>query len=83
MKNGVKNEITYAKTFEVLTVDRLANLPRADHKFNCGITGLKASDMMSMTMLVLVARALQQPMKTAIQICSKRSYDIETKAQSS
>ena len=41
----------------------LASLLWAEPKFNCGITGLKKTQKMSMTMLVLVARAHQQPMK--------------------
>ena len=46
---------------------RLANLLRIEHKFKLGITGLKNAGKMSMTMLVLVARARQQPMKTLKQ----------------
>ena len=44
-----------------------SNLLWAEHKFNCHITGLRTAEKMSMTMLVLVARALQQPMKTLKQ----------------
>ena len=40
---------------------------RVEHKFNCGITGLRKAERMSMTMLVLVARARQQPMETLKQ----------------
>ena len=39
----------------------------AEHKFNCGINGLRKTEKMSMTMLVLVARAHQQPLKTLKQ----------------
>ena len=38
-----------------LSVCRLASLLWTEHKFNCGITGLRKPEKMSMTMLVLVA----------------------------
>ena len=38
----------------------LASLLCTEHKFNCGITSLRKSEKMSMTMLFLVARARQQ-----------------------
>ena len=43
---------------------RLAYLQWAEYNFNCGITGLRKAEKISMTMLVLVSRARQQPMKT-------------------
>ena len=46
---------------------RSASLLWAEHKFNCGITGLRKAENMSMTMLVLIARVRQQPMKTLKQ----------------
>ena len=41
----------------------LACLLWAGPKFNCSITGLRKAKKVAMTMLVLVARARQQPMK--------------------
>ena len=46
---------------------RLASLLRVEHKFKCGITAFRKTEKRSMTMLVLVARARQQPMKTLKQ----------------
>ena len=46
---------------------RLPSLLWAEHKFKCGITGLRKAENMSMAMLVLVARAPQQPIKTLKQ----------------
>ena len=43
---------------------RLTSPLTAEHKFNCGITGLRKPEKMSMTMLVLVARARTQAMQT-------------------
>ena len=39
----------------------------SEHKFNCRLTGLRKAEKMSMTMLVPVVRARQQPMKTLKQ----------------
>ena len=44
-----------------------SRLARAEYKFNCGITGLRNAKKMSITMLVLVAWARQQLMKTLKQ----------------
>ena len=35
----------------------------AEHKFNCDITGLRKAEKMSITILVLLTRARQQPTK--------------------
>ena len=40
---------------------------KIEYKFNCGIAGLRKAGKMSMTMLVLVAQARQQSMKTLKQ----------------
>ena len=49
----------WATAFKMLTV--------AFGELNCDIIGLRKAEKMSMTMLVLVARAHQQPMKTLKQ----------------
>ena len=45
----------------------LASILRAEHKFICGITGIRKVEKMPMTMLVLVAWAHPQPVKTLNQ----------------
>ena len=47
----VKNEIKCTGIFGMLTMG-LTSLLRAEHKFNCGITGLRKVEKMTMTMLV-------------------------------
>ena len=47
--------------------DRPSTSIRAEHKFNCGINGLRETEKTSRTMLVLVARARQQTLKTLKQ----------------
>ena len=46
---------------EMLTV--VSSLLRAEHKFNCGITGLRKAEKMSMMIHVPVVQARQQPIK--------------------
>ena len=36
---------------------------RVEHKFSCGITGLRKAEKMSKTMIVLISWARQQPMR--------------------
>ena len=59
IKFCVKNEIKCRRTFEMLIVEF--------GEFHCGITGLKKAEKMTMTILVMVAQARQQPMKTLKQ----------------
>ena len=66
IKFCVKNEIKYARTFEMLTVTFGESIK---FKFNCVIIGLRKAGKMSMTILVLVARALQQSMKIFCHFC--------------
>ena len=54
MKFCVKKKIKSARTFEMLTVAFVEST----------ISGLSKAEKISMTMLILVARACQQPMKT-------------------
>ena len=54
---------------------RLASLLRAEHKFNCDITGLRKAEMW-MTLLALVAGACQQSMKT-LKLCRKWFWIID------
>ena len=61
IKFCVRNEIKYAKTFEMLS------LLWAEHKLICGTTGLRKAEKLSITMIVMVARARQQPVKTLKQ----------------
>ena len=57
------------RAFEILTVafGKPTMNRIAEHKFNCGVTGLRKAEKISMTTLALVARARQQPMKTLKQ----------------
>ena len=58
VKFCVKNETKFARMWH------LSSLLWVEHKFNCGITVLRKTEKMSMTMLVLVARARQKPTET-------------------
>ena len=60
----LKNKIKCTRTFKMLTVAFGESIMSIEHKFNCGITGLKKAQKMLKTMLVLVARAREQAMKT-------------------
>ena len=57
IKNCVKNLTKYARIFEMLTT------AFGKDKFNCGITGSRKTDKMSMTILILAEQARQQPME--------------------
>ena len=69
VRNEIKNEIKkkticLCTTFKMLTV---ASLLWAEHKVNCGISGLRKAEKMSMTMLVLISWACQNSMITLKQ----------------
>ena len=59
IKYGVNDKIKCSRTFEMLTVAFGESTKRAKHKFNCGIIGLRKAEKISITMLVLIARARQ------------------------
>ena len=67
IKFCAKNEIRNVQGHMKCWLWNLASLQWAEHKFNCSITGLRKTDKMLMTMLVLVARAHQQLIKSLKQ----------------
>ena len=67
IKFYVKYEIKCSTAFEMLDEAFGESTMNGTQKFICGITGLRKAEKISMTMLILVARACQQPMKTLKQ----------------